>query len=49
MNDRALLYIRKAIEEGLKERKKFEEDPEFAQMQKLPEFQQLLALDPRVL
>ena len=49
MNERALLYIRKAIEEGFKERKKFQDDPEFAQMQKLPEFQQLLALDPRVL
>ena len=49
MNERALMYMRKAIEEGFKERKKFQEDPEFAQMQKLPEFQQLLALDPRVL
>ena len=49
MNERALLYIRKAIEEGFKERKKFQEDPEFAQMQKLPEFQELLTLDPRVL
>ena len=49
MNDRAMLYVRKAIEEGFKERKKFQEDPEFAQMQKLPEFQQLLALEPRVL
>lgn len=49
VNDRALMYMRKAIEEGFKERKKFQEDPEFAQMQTLPEFQQLLALDPRVL
>lgn len=49
MNDRALMYVRKAIEEGFKERKKFQEDPEFAQMQKLPEFQQLLAMEPRVL
>lgn len=49
MNDRAMLYVRKAIEEGFKERKKFQEDPEFAQMQKLPEFQQLLAMEPRVL
>ena len=44
-----MLYVRKAIEEGFKERKKFQEDPEFAQMQTLPEFQQLLALEPRVL
>lgn len=49
MNDRALLYMRKAIEEGFKERKKFEEEAEFAGLKKLPEFQQLLALDPRVL
>lgn len=49
MNERALLYMRKAIEEGFKDRKKFEEDAEFAGLRKLPEFQQLLALDPRVL
>lgn len=48
-NDRALLYMRKAIEEGFKDRKKFQEDPEFAAMRELPEFKQLLALDPRVL
>lgn len=47
--ERALLYIRKAIEEGFKERDKFTEDPEFASMQELPEFQQLMALQPRVL
>ena len=49
MNDRALLYIRKALEEGFKERKKFEEDPEFAPLKNLPEFKQLLAMEPRVL
>lgn len=48
-NERALLYIRKALEEGFKERKKFEEEPEFATLKKLPEFQQLLAMEPRVL
>lgn len=47
--DRALLYMRKCLEEGFTERHKFKEDPEFAKMQELPEFQQLLALEPRVL
>ncbi|HLJ15227.1 MAG TPA: tetratricopeptide repeat protein [Bryobacteraceae bacterium] len=49
MNDRSLLYIRKALEEGFKERQKFLEEPEFAGLQKLPEFQQLMALEPRIL
>ena len=47
--ERALLYIRKCLEEGFKEREKFKEDPEFAKMQELPEFQQLLVSEPRVL
>jgi tetratricopeptide (TPR) repeat protein len=47
--DRALLYMRKAIEEGFKEREKFKEDPEFAAMQELPEFQALLTMEARVL
>jgi tetratricopeptide (TPR) repeat protein len=49
MNDRALQYMRKALEEGFRDRQKFKEDPEFAALQELPEFQQLLALEPRVL
>jgi len=49
MNDRALLYIRRALEEGYKERKKIEEDPAFASLKDLPEFKELLALEPRVL
>ncbi len=49
MNDRALIYIRKALEEGFKERDKLKADPEFAGLQELPEFQQLLTLEPRVL
>jgi hypothetical protein len=49
MNDRALQYMRKALEEGFKDRKKFVEEPEFAGLQELPEFQELLALQPRVL
>jgi tetratricopeptide (TPR) repeat protein len=47
--DRALLYMRKAIEEGFKDRKRFVDDPEFAALQQLPEFQELLVLKPREL
>lgn len=49
MNDRALLYIRKSLEEGFKERKKLADDPAFAGLKDLPEFKQLLAMEPRVL
>jgi tetratricopeptide (TPR) repeat protein len=49
MNDRALQYIRKALEEGFKERKKLMENPEFEGLRELPEFQELMALEPRVL
>lgn len=47
--DHALEYMRKCIEEGFKEKKKFQEDPEFAKIRDLPEFKELLALEPRVL
>ena len=47
--ERALLYMRKALEEGFNEKDKFRKEPEFAKMQELPEFQQLLAMEPRVL
>jgi len=49
MSERALLYIRKALEEGFKDRQKFIEEPEFAALQELPEFKELMALQPRVL
>ncbi|HUA18301.1 MAG TPA: tetratricopeptide repeat protein [Bryobacteraceae bacterium] len=49
INDRAIQYIRKALEEGYKEKKKFEEDPAFAALRNLPEFKELMALEPRVL
>jgi tetratricopeptide (TPR) repeat protein len=49
MNDRALQYIRKALEEGYKERKKIAEDPAFVAIKDLPEFKELLATEPRVL
>jgi tetratricopeptide (TPR) repeat protein len=48
-NDRALQYIRKALEEGFADRKKFMQDPEFASLRDLPEFKELLKLEPRVL
>jgi tetratricopeptide (TPR) repeat protein len=47
--DRALIYIRKALEEGFKEKTKFQEEPEFALLQENAEFQQLMAVQPRVL
>ena len=49
MTDRALLYIRKALEQGFKERQKFKEDPEFAGLRDNPEFKQLMALEQKVL
>jgi Tfp pilus assembly protein PilF len=48
-NERALQYIRKALEEGFKDRKKLMEDPEFETLRELPEFKEILALEPRVL
>ncbi len=49
MPDRALIYIRKALEEGFTERKKFLEDAEFSDLRGNAEFQQLIASEPRVL
>ena len=48
-NELAIQYLRKALEEGYKDRKKLPEDPAFAGLRELPEFKQLLALEPRVL
>jgi tetratricopeptide (TPR) repeat protein len=49
MTERAILYVRKALEEGFKERAKFLEDPEFAGLQEIPEFKELMKQEPRVL
>ncbi len=49
MVDRVLEYMRKALEEGFRERDRFRTDPEFADLQENEEFQQLLAAEPRVL
>jgi tetratricopeptide (TPR) repeat protein len=48
-NDLALQYLRKALEEGFKEKDKLIKDPEFAGMRDLPEFKQLLTTEQRVL
>jgi tetratricopeptide (TPR) repeat protein len=48
-NERALQYIRKALEEGFQERKKLQEDTAFAALRDTPEFQELMTLEPRVL
>lgn len=47
--ERALLYIRKSIEEGFKERQKFKTDPEFAALKDNVEFKQLMAMEQKVL
>jgi tetratricopeptide (TPR) repeat protein len=47
--DLALQYLRKALEEGFHDRKKLAQDPEFQAMRELPEFKELLSLEPRVL
>ena len=48
-NDMAMQYVRKALEEGFKDKKKLEEDPEFQALRDLPEFKDLLTAEPRVL
>lgn len=47
--EHALQYVRKALEEGFKDRQKFRTDPEFAKLQDNPEFKQLLATEQKVL
>jgi len=48
-NDLALQYLRKALEEGLKEKKPLAEEPEFATLKDLPEFKDLLLKAPHAL
>jgi tetratricopeptide (TPR) repeat protein len=47
-NDLALFYIRKSLEEGFKEKKRYLEEDEFAELRKLPEFEELMKIEPRV-
>ena len=48
-NDMAMQYLRKALEEGFKDKDKVDKAPEFAAMKELKEFKELMALEPRVL
>ena len=48
-NELALTYIRKALEEGFKEREKFVQEPEFAGLREDPEFKKLMTAEPKVL
>ena len=48
-NADAIIYIRKALEEGFKEREKFTQEPEFAGLRDDPDFKQLMATEPKVL
>ncbi len=48
-NDLALFYMRKSIEEGFKEKKRYLEEPEFAELRKLPEFEEIIKIEPRAL
>jgi len=41
--------LRKALEEGLKDKSKMIQVPEFAELRETDEFKQLLSLEPRVL
>jgi len=45
----AIQYLRKSLEEGFKEKKKLEEEADFAALRELPEFKELLAKEQRVL
>ena len=48
-NDRALIYLRKALEEGVKDRQKIPTMPEFALLKTDPAFKQLILDNPKPL
>jgi len=48
-NERALQYIRMALEEGFKEKEKFLKDPEFAPLQADEEFKKMMNLETKTL
>ncbi|MBV9612431.1 MAG: tetratricopeptide repeat protein [Acidobacteriaceae bacterium] len=48
-NDRAIIYLRKALEEGVKDREKIPEMPEFVSLKTDPAFKLLLAQNPKPL
>jgi tetratricopeptide (TPR) repeat protein len=47
--ERAMQYIRRSLEEGFKEKKKFTEEPEFAALQEDMEFKRLMATEQKAL
>ena len=47
--ERALQYVRRSLEEGFKEKKKFTDEPEFAALQENLEFKRLIATEQNVL
>ena len=49
-NELAIQYLRRSLEEGYKDRKApWSDDSDFATLRQMPEFQQLIAVEPRVL
>ncbi|MGQ9918173.1 MAG: tetratricopeptide repeat protein [Bryobacteraceae bacterium] len=48
-NDLALFYMRKSIEEGFREKRRYLEEDEFSELRKLPEFEEIMKIEPRVL
>jgi tetratricopeptide (TPR) repeat protein len=48
-NDLAIQYLKKSFEEGFKEKKQLEKDPEFAALRETQEYKALLASEQRVL
>ena len=48
-NDRAIIYLRKALEEGCKDRNKISDMPEFASLKTDPAFKQLMLENPKPL
>lgn len=48
-NDLALQYLRKALEEGYKEKDKLDQVKEFSTLRETPEYKELMTLEPRVL
>ena len=48
-NELAIQNLRKALEEGYKDKKDLSKEPDFCVLRDLPEFKELLALEPRVL
>jgi tetratricopeptide (TPR) repeat protein len=48
-NELALQYLRKALEEGFKDKKGLDQEPDFASLKDLPEFKELVARVPRAL